>query len=461
MYKLSFTLYRNLLWLWDIICLNLAMLLVGVFVLKNDELYQLEYHLLIAVANITWLAAVYLTALYLQKNWLDFSTFLKLTIKSLLLMVLALMVFLFLYRYPYSRFYVVVSMAAFGALLLVNRLVLEVLVFSLKRQFSFEKKVVVLGYNDISRRLVKYFEDEAKLVNFMGCFEAGEKIDHHDEVRILGGLDDCMKFVKENHVSEIYCTLAPESYPKLYDLAKEAEMNFIYFKVVPDYRIFVNRNFSVDFVNDIPVLSLRRQPLEDTGNRIKKRVFDIVFSFFVIVFILSWLIPLIAILIKLDSKGPVFFLQMRSGKNNQPFRCIKFRTLKVNDEANIKQVTRGDSRITRLGRFMRKANIDELPQFFNVFLGDMSVVGPRPHMLKHTEDFSNLYTDYMIRHFAKPGITGWAQAHGFRGEITDNELLRKRVEHDLWYIENWTIGLDIKIIFLTILVSIKGDKNAF
>ena len=195
---------------------------------------------------------------------------------------------------------------------------------------------------------------------------------------------------------------------------------------MPDFHIFVNRNIYVDFVNDIPVLSLRKEPLEDTGNRIKKRAVDIITSSLVILFILSWLIPLLAILIKLDSRGPVFFVQIRSGKSNQPFRCLKFRSLRVNNDADSKQVSRNDDRTTRVGRIMRKTNIDELPQFFNIFLGDMSVVGPRPHMLKHTEQFSELYKEYMIRHFVKPGLTGWAQVNGFRGEIRDNDFLKKK-----------------------------------
>ena len=168
-----------------------------------------------------------------------------------------------------------------------------------------------------------------------------------------------------------------------------------------------------------------------------------------------------AIIIKLSSRGPVFFVQLRSGRDNKSFRCFKFRTLRVNKEADSKQVTANDSRITRVGSFMRKTNLDELPQFFNVLLGNMSVVGPRPHMLKHTEDYSKILNEYMIRHFVKPGVTGWAQVHGFRGEIKVKEQLRKRIEHDIWYLENWSIWLDLRIIFLTIYVTIKGDKNAY
>jgi putative colanic acid biosynthesis UDP-glucose lipid carrier transferase len=235
----------------------------------------------------------------------------------------------------------------------------------------------------------------------------------------------------------------------------------IRFKFVPDFRMFVNRNIHVDIVESIPILSFRSEPLEDIVASSKKRLFDIMFSLFIIVFLLSWLVPLLAILIKINSRGPVFFVQLRSGKDNQEFRCFKFRTLKVNKDADSKQVTRDDSRFTKLGKFLRKTSLDELPQFFNVLLGDMSVVGPRPHMLKHTEDYSRLLDEYMIRHFVKPGVTGWAQVNGFRGEIKDKEQLRKRIEYDIWYLENWSLWLDIRVIFLTLYVTLKGDKNAF
>jgi putative colanic acid biosysnthesis UDP-glucose lipid carrier transferase len=461
MNKLSFTFFRTLLWLWDIISLNLALFLTSLFISRANVIDLKEYHLYFAVFNLSWMVSVYLTALYLSKNWLDFESFFKRTLKCFTLTTSSIFLFIFLYHYQYSRFFIIVSVISFAVILIINRIVFNLLVISLRSQFSLVKNVVVLGYNDLSTRLINYFQKEAKLVKLAGCFDDQGRIQDSPNLRVIANLRDCMDFVKENRVTEIYSTLAPEHYPYLYELAKEAEKQFVYFKFVPDYQIFVNRNIFVDFVNDIPVLSLRKEPLEDTGNRIKKRTFDIIFSSLVIVFVLSWLVPLIALLIKLNSRGPVFFIQLRSGKNNQSFRCIKFRSLKVNDEADSKQVTRGDDRMTGLGRFMRKSNIDELPQFFNIFSGDMSVVGPRPHMLKHTEDFAELYKEYMIRHFVKPGLTGWAQVHGFRGEIKDNDFLQKRVEYDIWYMENWSLWLDLRIILMTVLVSIKGDKNAF
>lgn len=441
--------------------MNAVLLLVSLNVEWADLYAKREYHVYMAFFNIAWLSAGFLSSLYLSKQWLDFSVFIRKTIKSFVITIVFLMVFLYLYEFQFSRFYIISSIGLFGLLTLINRVLFNVLVMALRSRFRMEKKVVILGYNDISKRLIRYFRSESKLVKVSGCFEDKERVNELSDFPILGGLQDCLEYVKTNNIAEIYSTLAPEKYPYLYDLAKEADKLFVHFKFVPDYNVFVNRNIYVDFVDNIPVLSLRSEPLEDTGNRIKKRLFDIAFSLFVIIFILSWLVPIVAILIKLDSKGPVFFIQQRSGKNNRPFACIKFRSLRLNDESDTKQVTRNDRRITFFGRFLRKSNIDELPQFFNVLIGDMSVVGPRPHMLKHTEDFSNIYKKYMIRHFVKPGLTGWAQVHGFRGEITNNELLRRRIEYDLWYLENWTIFMDVKIIFMTIMVTIRGDERAY
>ncbi len=461
MNKLSFYFYRTILWLWDIITLNLVLFLLSYFVERANAFEEDHYLLYFFAFNIFWMAAVFVTALYLSKNWLDIQSFAKQTLKCFILTILGCLFFIFLSKNEYSRLFISLSFAGFGIVLLINRIVFWGLVESLKTNFQLKKNVIVLGYNNISKSLINYFENETKLVNLLGCFEDSDSVNNNGDYPILGNIRDSIAFAKANNITEIYATIPPETNPYLYDLAKEAENHFIHFKFVPDYQIFVNRNIFVDFINDIPVLSLRKEPLEDTGNKIKKRLLDIIFSTVVIVFILSWLVPLIAILIKLNSKGPVFFIQERSGKNNQPFKCLKFRSLKVNDEANSKQVTKNDARMTPLGKFLRKSNFDELPQFFNVFMGDMSIVGPRPHMLKHTTDFTNMYKQYMIRHFIKPGLTGWAQIHGFRGEIREPDLLRKRIEHDIWYLENWSLWMDVKIILLTVYVTIRGDKNAY
>ncbi|MEJ7913320.1 MAG: exopolysaccharide biosynthesis polyprenyl glycosylphosphotransferase, partial [Chitinophagaceae bacterium] len=231
--------------------------------------------------------------------------------------------------------------------------------------------------------------------------------------------------------------------------------------IVPDLGFFVKKQMHVDYLNEIPVLSVRKEPLQDLDNRIRKRIFDIVVSSVVLVFILSWLIPILSLLIKLNSKGPVFFAQPRTGKNNKEFLCIKFRSMKVNTQADLQQASRNDQRITGLGRFLRRTSLDEFPQFLNVLKGDMSIIGPRPHMLKHTDEYSRLVGKYMVRQFLKPGISGWAQVNGYRGETQTLEQMEGRVDHDIWYLENWSLMFDLRIMFLTVFNTAKGDKNAF
>jgi len=190
-------------------------------------------------------------------------------------------------------------------------------------------------------------------------------------------------------------------------------------------------------------------------------VFDIIFSLIVIVFILSWLTPILFILIKLESKGSLFFKQEREGLNGQRFYCYKFRSMKRNKLENVIQTSRNDDRITKIGSFIRRTSIDELPQFINAFLGSMSVVGPRPHMISQGDKFKKIVDKYAVRHFVKPGVTGLAQIKGFRGEITKTSDIQNRVKYDVFYIENWSLLHDIKIIVLTILNAVKGEENAF
>ena len=241
----------------------------------------------------------------------------------------------------------------------------------------------------------------------------------------------------------------------------DADKNLIRFKSVPEYYDYSKKSTYIQSFGHIPIISVRTEPLENLLNRSFKRLFDCVFSLFIILFVFSWLFPILAILIKLESRGPVFFVQVRSGRDNHPFKCYKFRSMRVNKDADHKQATRNDQRITRIGAFLRRTSLDELPQFFNVLIGNMSVVGPRPHMIKHTDQYSQLIDRFMVRHFLKPGITGWAQVNGLRGETKTVDAMLKRVEADVWYLENWSFLLDLKIVFLTVRKSLNGDENAF
>ncbi|MEO5893981.1 MAG: undecaprenyl-phosphate glucose phosphotransferase [Ferruginibacter sp.] len=420
-----------------------------------------EYTLLFLVSNLAWMGSAYFTGLYVDDQ-VNFDKFAKRTAQAFILFITSLLLFLFFSTFMYSRLFVSLNIIGIGLALLLSRVLFVWGIAFFGKREGFNKKIVLLGYNELSKQLVDYFSNNNKSISVEGYFEDYTNMDELSVFPILGNRDECVSYAIKHKVKEIYSTISPEKHSYVYELAQTAEKNMIRFKFVPDFRMFVNRNIHVDIVESIPILSFRSEPLEDIVASSKKRLFDIIFSLFIIIFLLSWLVPLLAILVKLNSRGPVFFVQLRSGKDNQEFWCFKFRTLKVNKDSDLKQVTKDDDRFTKFGKFLRKTSLDELPQFFNVLLGNMSVVGPRPHMLKHTEDFSRIFDEYMIRHFVKPGVTGWAQVSGFRGEIKEEEQLRKRIEYDIWYLENWSIWLDIRIIVLTFYVSFfKGDENAY
>ncbi len=231
-------------------------------------------------------------------------------------------------------------------------------------------------------------------------------------------------------------------------------------RFLPEF-LEVGKSVVVRNVGNYPMLSVRKEPLEKEASSVIKDIFDFSFSLLVCVLVLSWLVPIIALLIKLESKGPVFFMQDRSGRGGNIFKCLKFRTMRVNSEADNLQATKNDARITKVGAFLRKSNLDELPQFINVLKGEMSIVGPRPHMLSHTKQFKEVISTFMVRHYIKPGITGLAQVSGYRGETKDLWRLEKRVECDITYVENWSFLLDLKIIFLTGWNMIRGEVNAY
>lgn len=274
-------------------------------------------------------------------------------------------------------------------------------------------------------------------------------------------LNSCFHYISKEGIDEIYCSISELSSKEINKVVDFADNNLKILKFLPDNKEIFAKKLKYEYYDYLPILSLRTIPLQDSINQVLKRSFDIVFSSFVIIFILSWLTPIIAVLIKLESKGPVFFKQSRNGFNYKEFDCYKFRSMTPNKEAHLSQVTRGDQRVTKVGKFIRKTSIDELPQFFNVLFGDMSVVGPRPHMVSHTNMYAKKIDKFMVRHFVKPGITGLAQISGFRGEVETDKDIIGRVKYDIFYIENWSLLLDIRIIIQTFMNALKGEEKAY
>lgn len=327
-----------------------------------------------------------------------------------------------------------------------------------KRGLNFVRAIIV-GTNATARRLHEEIQSDAGYgYNILGFFDDDKSPNFSG--KYLGKIDEIESFVKAKSVDEIFYALSGENENALRSVIKIADDNVVQFYYVPQLSRYINRRFDMYNMGQVPVLTLRRNPLKGGINRVIKRMFDIVFSSFVLLLSPIIFIP-VAIAIKISSPGPIFFKQKRTGYRGCDFYCWKFRTMKVNADSDKKQAQKDDPRKTKVGDFLRKTSIDELPQFINVFLGDMSIVGPRPHMLKHTQDYSQLIDKYMIRHFIKPGITGWAQVNGYRGLTEELWQMEKRVEYDVWYIENWTFLLDLKIIARTVINAIHGEKNAF
>ena len=316
------------------------------------------------------------------------------------------------------------------------------------------RKVVILGNGKSVEELKDFFTNNPDYgYNLAHIFDL--KSDKKTEI------SESKKYVLENKIDEIYASINALSSNEIDALIHFADNNLKTIKFLPDSKNTFLRNLAVEYYGYIPIISLRTIPLDKEINKRLKRFFDFVFSLLIIIGVMSWLTPIIALFIKLESKGPVFFKQKRNGLNYEEFSCYKFRSMHLNPIADIEQVQKNDPRITRVGKFIRKTSIDELPQFFNVLLGDMSVVGPRPHMVSHTEMYAKSIDKFMVRHFIKPGITGLAQTNGFRGEVEAERDIVNRVKYDIFYLENWSLLLDIKIVVATVLNAIKGEEKAY
>ncbi|MEP7277986.1 MAG: undecaprenyl-phosphate glucose phosphotransferase [Bacteroidota bacterium] len=446
----------------DLLTLNVTVSLTLIFITKIPPDYVYYYFRFWLFLNSSWLIICWISAIYNEYHIMSFEIFARKTLRVYVGWLAATMMYLFFLRQnELSRTFIISVILGSGAFLLINRFIYLMLRHYFRHGEHLSRKVIILGYNDIAKKLASYLEEESLNTQIMGFCEDELNVQELSNYPILSNISNAMLISKEMEVNEIYSTIAPEKETIIYDLMKQADQECIRFRIIPDLRFFVNQPVYINYLRDMPVLSMRSEPLDDVSSRGRKRLFDIVVSFLVIVCILSWLVPLLGIIIWLESKGPIFFAQQRTGRDNKTFNCLKFRSMRVNKEANTKQAQRNDKRLTHIGKFMRRTNLDEFPQFINVLKGEMSVVGPRPHMLRHTEDYSKIMGQYMVRQFLKPGVTGWAQVNGYRGEIRDEEQLVKRIEHDIWYMENWNFWLDVRIIFLTVHRTLKGDKNAF
>ena len=445
----------------DIILINFAFL-CSYFYKFGSLISDDRYTFLLLIFNFIWMFTAFILDLYAIKRISRIDRILLNLLKAGFINVFVLAAILFSLNddSPFSREHLYYTYAGVFSLVLIWRYTSVKLIYLYRRYGYNYDRVIIIGGGEVAKGLNDYFfSDNILGFKLLGVF-SDISLSFNTNVNI-GNLSEIKQFSFDNEIDEIYYTRALTNTEEIKDLVDFSDQNLIRFKVVPDFSGFPLRRVNIDFFDNVPVLSFRKEPLKDNINRLLKRLFDIIFSSLVILLILSWLYPLLAFLIKISSNGPILFKQKRSGLDNNEFMCLKFRSMKQNSDADSKQATKNDNRVTRVGSFLRKSSLDEFPQFFNVLNGDMSIVGPRPHMLAHTDQYSALIKKYMVRQLVKPGITGAAQVRGFRGETKELIEMEGRVKWDVWYIENWSLLLDINIILRTVFNIFKKDEKAF
>ena len=341
----------------------------------------------------------------------------------------------------------------------VERLVVRGFLRSIRRRGYNQKHILLVGYSKAAEQYIDRIKQNPQWgYNIRGILDDNiARGTVYKGVKVIGSIENLTFILPENKLDEIAITLGLEEYYKLEKIVSQCEKSGVHTKFIPDYgNIIPTRPYTEDLLG-LPVINIRYVPLSNTFNAMIKRLMDIVGSIICIV-IFSPVMLLSAILVKITSSGPLIFKQERVGLHNEKFMMYKFRTMYVQTEEEEKKgwTQKNDPRVTKVGGFLRKTSLDEFPQLFNVLKGDMSLVGPRPERPQYVEKFREEIPRYMIKHQVRPGMTGWAQVNGYRGDTS----IRKRIEHDLYYIENWTLGLDIKILFLTVF---KGfiNKNAY
>ena len=421
------------------------------FYLFDSVKLQEEYRELSFISNIIWVALLFFLG--------DFRYFFKrnreqtfrrsLRFVGFYISVFALCV-LFLVNEPISRLLLAVYLFAIVLIVPILRVMAFTLIAGKNVQDKLKKRAIFMGQDSYSQSLFNILDSNSYYgIDCLGFFDDRKLSDH-----FLGSLEDFYDLEPEAY-DYVYVSRAI-SKDELFKIISHADLLYKKVKLLPD-----KLEEATDQIEDIAILEINALPLDQFGNALLKRVFDLFFSIVVLILIFSWLFPLVALLIRLDSRGPIFFKQARNGNKNKPFECLKFRTMVINKEADTKWATKDDPRITSIGAFLRKTSIDELPQFLNVLKGEMSIVGPRPLPVKLNDEYKDRIEKFLHRHSYKPGITGLAQSKGYRGEIETIQQINARVKLDRFYLQKWSFFFDIKIIILTVWVLLKGQDKAY
>ncbi len=449
----------------DLVLLNLSFIISAILAQSLQTLLDRDYmFILLLLLNIVWFVNANLSGFYLDFFTRSFSFQFFNILKTTLFQVGLTVLFIFLTKEDlFTRNFILLYGLFLTLSISLRTAIFKNVLISLRRKGKNIRNLLIIGAEEVGKNFKETITRNPDFgYHFSGFLDNTSKDDE-----VIGVLDQLDEKIKEKEIDEVIITLSSQPPDLLDEIIRICNINAVRIHIIPDYFRFLSSRFQISSIGNFPIITARQEPLEEANRRFLKRTFDIIFSSLVLIFLLSWLYPILALLIKLDSKGKVLFIQKRVGVKNDLFECYKFRTLtsESSQENEIfKPVLMGDKRVTGIGNFLRKSNIDELPQFFNVLKGDMSVVGPRPHAIPYQDLYGKIFEEIKMRHNVRPGVTGWAQVNGLRGDIEDekenNRRTIMRMKYDLWYIENWTMRLDLQIILMTIWQMIKGDTKA-
>ena len=438
----------------DFILLNLLFVVCFCYLSCNGSCFTHQLITFYVYLNIVWFILIFV----FKANEFDRNVQKK-SILFAYVKIIVFFFFLFLLYFQiislsyYPRHFIKYLFPLFFLLLISWKFSLYYAFYFYRKQGFNYRNVIILGCTPQTLALQKYFiTNQWHGYKFLGFFDD----DRNKTDQIIGQWDELKQFIENTHVDEIY--LAWNGIPQsvISEITEIISEYPIKVRIIPNLGNFSFKSAELISYGTLPVLQIHPGPLSYWYNRLIKRVFDLVFSLFMIIFILSWMTFILYLISLFSNREAVFFRQRRTCSDGDEFTCIKFRTMRINRSDDCSEDDANDNRITPVGRILRKFSIDELPQFINVLMGNMSVVGPRPHMLEHTEKYRQLIKRFMLRHTVKPGITGLAQVNGFRGDIKNLNYMNNRVENDVYYVENWSFNLDVKIIFLTLKVIISG-----
>jgi putative colanic acid biosynthesis UDP-glucose lipid carrier transferase len=449
----------------DLLLLTCAFLLSAVFSQSWEVLLEKYYMFFLLIGlNLLWIVTSNYLNFYDDFFSRNFPVQLANILKNSLLQLIITITFIFLAKENlFTRYFIIYYFVLLVLFISFRVIIFRKILKYLRRKGKNVRSLVIVGEGELAQNFQEMIQSNPdfgySFKGFVGVINGGMQIDLEQLVENLEKTFTTMK------IDEAVIAISEGSRHILETIIKICDKNAVKVHIIPDYHNLVSKRFQLSSFGEFPIITARREPLNEVQWRLVKRAFDIIFSFIVTILILSWLYPLILIISLIFDRGPVFFLQDRLGTKNNKFKCIKFRTMKYEKvQVDVfKPVVENDPRITKIGKFLRKYNLDELPQFINVFIGDMSVVGPRPHAISYNDLYSKIVDEIRLRQNVKPGITGWAQIHGLRGDVTDEEENSKRtklrIDYDLWYIENWSFWLDIQIILLTIWQMIVGKSR--